>query len=81
MRALEEGLRDPLPRTKAIESFTGGVAMRLSGCVYRAAVKAIQVGAGSLSGFVDAKALGGKKVGHDTTKTATGVAVGAEGSH
>ena len=81
MSAPEEGLRDPLPRTKAIEPFTGGVAMRLTRRVNRAAVKAIQVGAGNLGGFVDAKALGREKVRHDTTKTATGVAVGAKGGH
>jgi len=66
MSALEEGLRDPLAGTKAIEPATGGVSMHLTRRVNGTAVKAIQVGARGLGGFVDAKTLGGKKVRHET---------------
>ena len=81
MTTLEQGLSNPLPGTKTIEAFTGCVSMRSARRINRASIDAVQMGAGGLCRFVDPKTLGGKKVRHDTTKTATVVAVGAKVGH
>src|SRR5208283_5092363 len=79
--ASEQALGDPLPSAKTIKSFTGRVAMNLARRVNRAAVKVIQMGAWRLCWLVDAEALHGQLVGHNTAKTAAAAAVGAKLGH